>query len=245
MSEAGGDPLLAIEELTKAFGGVHAVDGLDLTLDAGAMLCVIGPNGCGKTTLFNLISGYLRGDAGRVRFGGRDVSRLPMYRRAALGIGRKFQVPSVFPSLSVAENLRAAMAVPHRSGDRPEVGEAMAAVGLDPALAHREAGHLSHGEKQWLELGMVLAAGPRLLLLDEPTAGMTRGETLETARLVRAVHADRGLTTILIEHDMHFVAALECPVAVMLEGRVVARGTYDEVRALDVVRAAYLGIGHG
>ncbi len=247
---------LTLSGVRKSFGGVRAADGIDLEIGPQDLLCVVGPNGCGKTTLFNLVTGLLRPDDGAIRFGTADLTRLAPTAIAALGVGRKFQVPSVFDELSVADNLRVAAVSPaalaatdgtraalaaaatHKSGGSTE--DLLATVGLaeraaDPAEA------LSHGEKQWLEIAMVLACRPRLLLLDEPTAGMTRAETLATAELVKRLHAAGGVAVVLIEHDMHFVAALDCPVAVMIRGRLVARGSFQEVGRLPEVREAYLG----
>ena len=235
-------PFLEVVGLAKEFGGVRAVDGLDLTLDAGAVLSIIGPNGCGKTTLFNLLTGQLAPTAGRIRFEGRDIAGLPPHRVAEAGIVRKFQVPSVFPALSVAENLRTALAAPaaRRGAHRLDPAALLRLVDLE-AAADTVAGELAHGAKQWLELAMVVAAGPRLLLLDEPTAGMTRPESEATVRLIRRLRDETGTAAIVIEHDMAVVETLSAPVAVMIAGRIVAHGDYAAVRADPAVRAAYFG----
>lgn len=238
------EPFLDVVGLTKEFGGVRAVDRVSFALGADEMCCIIGPNGCGKTTLFNLITGYLPPTSGAIRFEGRDMLGRPLYESARAGILRKFQVPSVFPGLTVVENLVAALA--GRSLPAP-AGEAMRVLERVRLDRHRDepAGALSHGQKQWLELALVLAGAPRLMLLDEPSAGMTRTEKAETIRLIRSVRAEAGISALVIEHDMAFVEALECPVMVMMLGRMVATGSYAEVRDNPMVREAYLGTAHG
>jgi ABC-type branched-subunit amino acid transport system ATPase component len=241
---SGGAPFLEIEGLTKMFGGVRAVDDVDLTLGADEMRCVIGPNGCGKTTLFNLITGYLPPTSGTIRFEGRDLPGRALHEIARAGIVRKFQVPSIFAGLTVEENLRTALAAPHAAPVADEAARLLSRVRLD-RHRHQLAGTLSHGQKQWLELALVLAAGPRLILLDEPSAGMTREEKAETVRLIHSIRAETAISALVIEHDMDFVEALECPVVVMMLGRMVASGTFNEVRADPVVREAYLGTMRG
>lgn len=232
-------PLLEITGLEKDFGGVRAADGLDLSLSAGEMLCLIGPNGCGKTTLFNLITAAIASDAGALMFDGEDLRGLEPYQIARRGILRKFQVPGIYPELTVQENLLLA------AGGRPgieaaDVGELLMLARLS---GRREvlAGTLAHGEKQSLEIVMVLAGRPRLLLLDEPTNGMTGSETTATVALIKTLHRDYGCAVLVIEHDMGFVEELDCPVALMLRGKIVRRGSFADLRDDPLVKEVYLG----
>ncbi len=245
MPADGRPPLLQLTAVTRRFGGLAAVDGVDLALGPGALLCLIGPNGCGKTTLFNLISGELAPTTGEIRFAGDRIDGLKPFAIARRGILRKFQIPGVYADLTVAENLRIA----GHSRQLRGVGETDArtapAALLDLVrLSHRRhvlASDLPHGERQWLEIAMVVAAGPRLMLLDEPTTGMTAAETCATVALVRDLHAETGVAAIVIEHDMAFVAALNAPCAFMLRGRIAIEGSFEAVRAAPLVRDAYLG----
>jgi urea transport system ATP-binding protein len=235
--------LLEIAGLRKAFGGLAAVHGVDLALEQGALHALVGPNGCGKSTLFNLITGALRPSGGRVCFAGQDITGWPTYRVARAGIGRKFQVPAVFDDLSVRENL----CLPCWSNRRlPMLARADLAPGEEQLERIRlagkgavRAGTLSHGERQWLELGMLLASGARLMLLDEPTAGMTQAETTATAGMIRDIAG--GATVLVIEHDIGFIEALACPVTVMARGRILCSGSFAEIRADPRVRELYFG----
>jgi ABC-type branched-subunit amino acid transport system ATPase component len=227
--------MLEVEGLTKSFGGVKAVANISLALEAGGMRAIIGPNGCGKTTLFNLITGYLQPDQGRISFNSRSMVGMALHQIARAGIVRKFQVPSIFPNLTVRENLRAA-------------GVSEPSLLLEQmhltAEADAEAATLAHGKKQWLEIAMTLAAKPKLLLLDEPVAGMTQAERTETITLLHDLRAKHGMAIMLIEHDMRFVEAMDCTVHVMDMGQIIATGTYDDVRDNARVREAYLGASH-
>jgi len=244
---------LEVRNLSKSFGGVMALSEFDLSVDDGELLCIIGPNGCGKTTFFNLISGFAEPSSGEVLFHGHRLSGLAAHKVARLGIGRKFQVPSVYEELTVTQNLQVATfskagqrgifgLFRHRRDDRVNVSEVLEKVGLS-VLADTQAGYLSHGQKQWLEIGMLLCTRPRLILLDEPTAGMTRQETRKTADLIASLIYHESVSIVLIEHDMWFVEELDCRVAVMMTGRVIAEGRYEDIRQMRVVQEAYLGSG--
>ena len=244
------EPILEVLGLRKRFGGLAVTDDVSFAVAPGGIHAVIGPNGAGKTTLIHQLSGTLRPDAGVVRFAGRDVTTLPLHRRARLGLARSFQITSVIPGFTVLEN--AALAVQARSGSsfrflRPAAGEArlnaqaMAAldqVGL-AALAAALAGALSHGEKRQLELAIALAGEPRLLLLDEPLAG---AGPEETARLIDILGGlRRRYSILLVEHDMQAVFALADRISVLVYGRVIATDAPAAIRADPAVRAAYLG----
>jgi urea transport system ATP-binding protein len=231
--------LLEVAGVEKDFGGVRAADGLSLSLAEGEMLCLIGPNGCGKTTLFNLITGALKPDAGTIRFAGTDLRGREPWQIARLGMLRKFQVPGIYEELPVAENLTVALVGSGEEGQR-RLDELLALARLS-AKRGLPAGSLAHGEKQWLEIAMVLARRPRLLLLDEPTNGMTAAETAATVALIRDLHGRFGCAVLVIEHDMGFVRDLGCPVALMVRGKIVRRGSYAELQDDPLVREAYLG----
>jgi ABC-type uncharacterized transport system ATPase subunit len=236
--------LLSVRAVTREFGGVRALDGVSLEVAPGEQVCVIGPNGCGKTTLFNVITAQLPPSSGEVALNGRPLVGLAPHHVARLGVARKFQVPSVFEDLTVQENLEVAcFGLPpstSSSSSPPDLLVLLQQIQLADR-AQMPAGRLPHGARQWLEIGMLLAQAPRLLLLDEPTAGMTGAETLATAALVRRLAEQSGTAVVVVEHDMRFVQALGARVVVMLAGRVVADGLFDEVRRLPQVREAYLG----
>ena len=240
--------VLAIEGVAKSFGGFVAVDGLSLELSAGELRGLIGANGAGKSTLLHLIYGRLRADRGTIRFGDTDVTELPAHQRARLGMGLVFQVTSVFADLTVEENLLlgALPKLPGReaSVDRAEVERVLELIALGGVRARR-ARHLSHGEQRWLEIGMVLLTRPKLLLLDEPTSGMTRGESRRTASLLRELQAARAAEAmVVVEHNIEFIRLVSDRVTVMHRGAVLADGTIDEVQANPDVQASYLGRRH-
>jgi urea transport system ATP-binding protein len=240
---------LTAQAVAKAYGGVRALDGLDLELGAAELLCIIGPNGCGKTTLLRVLSGETVPDSGRILLEGQPIHGRPAHRVARLGVARKLQRPGIWPELTVAENMAVPLfAVSGRYGlfglfsrnRQRDAHELLRLAGL-AAHAHRRAGELAHGAKQWLEIAMLLALQPRLLLLDEPTAGMSPAETRRTADLIRRIRAEAAIAVIVIEHDLAFARAVEAPVAVMMRGRIVRRGSYADVAADTLVRELYLG----
>jgi branched-chain amino acid transport system ATP-binding protein len=243
-------PLLETHGLTRRYGSLVALDGVSLVVAAGARHAVIGPNGAGKSTLFALVTGSLRPSAGRVTFDGQDVTRRPDHARARAGMGTTFQHARLFTSLSVLDNVALAtqrtaglgMAMLRSAGRHQAVREAAMAhleqVGLaDRAAAPAEA--LSHGERRQLEVALALATAPRLLLLDEPTAGMSAADSARFAGLVESLGEE--VTVLIIEHDLDVVFRLATRVTVLHLGRVLADGTPDEVRADEAVRRAYLG----
>jgi urea ABC transporter ATP-binding protein UrtD len=234
--------LLRTEGLTKRFRGLVANDNIDFALDAGAVRCVIGPNGAGKTTFISMISGHLAPTAGRLWFKGREISALSVARRAQMGIARKFQTPSVFDRLTVEDNLElAALGKPVSARERrANIDEVLEITRLRD-LRRVVASALSHGQRQWLEVGMLLANRAQLLLLDEPTAGMTAEETSATGELVRMLADSHNLSIIIIEHDISFIRDLKAPVTVLHLGRVLVNGSFDEVAENEEVRNVYLG----
>lgn len=249
MGEAA-QPFLEVEKVTMRFGGIVALDGLSLRIQPRMLRCILGPNGCGKTTLFNVITGALKPSAGHVRFAGVEISGQQPHRIARFGISRKFQVPGIYLELSVLENLEIPMASASRAPgvfsllrfkpDPERLHDLLSFSGL-AQKAHAPAEQLAHGEKQRLEIAMLLATDADLFLLDEPTAGMSKGETEAIAVLVRRLCDERGKTVLVIEHDMNFVRYLDCPVVVMTRGAIIAEGSFDEVRSDPRVIESYLG----
>ncbi|WP_136619090.1 MULTISPECIES: ATP-binding cassette domain-containing protein [Mesorhizobium] len=230
------DILLQAENVGIRFGGLQALEALNLTVRDKELCCIIGPNGAGKSTFLNVLTGTLRPTSGSVRFLGHDIAGLPLHRIARLGIARKFQIPSVFPSLSVEDNLKVARwGAP--SPVRP-VGELLELVALTNRAATL-AGELAHGQKQWLEIGMALAIEPRLLLLDEPTAGMTPQETLATAEMLLRLKGEFSI--VAVEHDIRFVRALNCETLVLHQGRRLRSGPFHDIETDEMVRDVYLG----
>ncbi|WP_247895730.1 ABC transporter ATP-binding protein [Azospirillum brasilense] len=243
-------PLLSTDSLVKRFGGLAATDGLSLSVAEGELHALIGPNGAGKTTLIGQLSGELTPDSGTILFDGRDVTRLPVHKRAQRGLARSFQITSIFPSFTALDNV--ALAVQAHAGhsfrfwrdaarDRRLADPARAVlerVGLG-ARADTRADALAHGEKRQLELAMALATGPRLLLLDEPMAGMGPEDSARMVELLRELKG--GVTILLVEHDMDAVFALADRITVLVRGKDLASGTPEQIRNDPAVREAYLG----
>lgn len=228
--------LLKASGIGVRFGGLKALDGIDYAVGERELSCIIGPNGAGKSTFLNVLTGTLRPIQGSVLFAGTSITGLSLNRIARLGVARKFQIPSVFPSLSVEENLDVARwgtASAARS-----TKELLELVQLE-RVAGKLAGELAHGQKQWLEIGMAIAIGPKLLLLDEPTAGMTPQETLATAELLLRLKGEFSI--VAVEHDIRFVRALDCETLVLHQGRKLRGGPFREIEADETVRNVYLG----
>jgi branched-chain amino acid transport system ATP-binding protein len=245
--------MLEVRGVTKSFAGFQAVGGVSFTVPQGSISSIIGPNGAGKTTLFNLITGHLQPDAGRIVFKGRDVTGIAPHDLCRLGMGRSFQRTNIFPRLTVFQNIQAAF-VSHRGRGfnlftpverlyRDETEALLAAVGL-LSQAGEISGFLSHGGQKQLELGIALALEPEILLLDEPTAGMSATETRESIALIVGLARDRHLTLLFTEHDMEVVFAIAQRITVLHQGRVIADGTPEEVRRDPDVRRVYLGEKH-
>jgi branched-chain amino acid transport system ATP-binding protein len=242
--------VLEVRDIRKSFDGFLAVAGVSLSVVQGQTAAIIGPNGAGKTTFFNLVTGHVRPDAGAVVLEGRDITGVAPHDVCRLGMGRSFQRTNIFPRLTVFQNVQAAY-LSHRGRGRnlwsrverlyrDETDALLASLGLS-GYAGEVSGFLSHGAQKQLELGIALASEPRLLLLDEPTAGMSAGETRETIRLIDRITRERGLTVLFTEHDMEVVFSIAQKITVLHQGRVIADGAPADVRADPEVRRVYLG----
>jgi len=242
--------LLDVRDLRKSFDGFQAVGGVSFSVPRGSISAIIGPNGAGKTTLFNLITGHLRPDSGSVSFKSREITGIAPHDLCRLGMGRSFQRTNIFPRLTVFQNIQAAFLC-HRGRGwnllapvdrfyRDETEALLDSVGLFDK-AGEVAGFLSHGNQKQLELGITLALEPEILLLDEPTAGMSAQETRESIRLIERIARERGLTLLFTEHDMEVVFAIAHRITVLHQGEVIADGTPAEVRRHPEVRRVYLG----
>lgn len=250
-------PILSVEDVSKTYDGFKAISNLHFYLDEGELRTVIGPNGAGKSTFFDLISGRAKPDTGKIEYGSdpartRDLTKLNEYQINRLGIGRKFQTPSVFTEHTVYENLVLALRGDRgvfaslffrlKSADRDRLDELLKLINLSDKRGWK-AGQLAHGEKQWLEIGMLLASEPKVLLIDEPAAGMTDEETHKTGELLISLAGKHSL--VVVEHDMTFVKqiARDSKVTVLHQGTVLCEGKFDEVQSHPRVREVYLGRG--
>jgi branched-chain amino acid transport system ATP-binding protein len=242
--------ILEVEEITKSFGGLIAVDHVSFQIKKEELTSIIGPNGAGKTTLFNLLTGHIPSDAGRVLFKGKDITRLPPHTISRAGVGRSFQRLNIFPRLTTFENIQVALFSANQKSLnlysrarkllRAETEEILTNVGLEGKKAV-QGGLLAHGDQKRLEIGIALAINPELLLLDEPTAAMSPKETLETADLIQALVKERNLTLIFVEHDMNVVFGISDNIKVMHQGKLLFQGKPEEVRANEEVQRIYLG----
>jgi branched-chain amino acid transport system ATP-binding protein len=244
------DALLQVDHLSKSFGGIRASDNLSLDVKSGELHAVIGPNGAGKTTLIGQLTGLVRPDSGTIRFAGEDITALPAYRRSLIGLARSFQITSLFLDLTVIDNVLLAVQAHrghsfhfwrdarHEKELREPALAALARLGLADRAA-QPASILNHGDHRLLELAMALAGGPRMLLLDEPTAGMGPEQSARIVAMLRELK--REVTILLVEHDMEAVFALADRISVLVYGKVIATGTPQEIRANPQVREAYLG----
>jgi branched-chain amino acid transport system ATP-binding protein len=244
--------MLEVKGVSKRFGSLVALRDIALSVAKGELRAIIGPNGAGKTTLFNLVSGFFAPTTGTIAFDGRDITALPADERVTLGIARTFQITEIFPELSVFENVRISTEVTDGYRLRPwisraetamvhrQVDETLELTGLS-TKAHRLVGELAHGDQRAAEIAMALALRPRLLLLDEPTAGMGEQETYEITQLIRRLHGDGNLTIVLIEHDMRVIFHLADRITVLDQGALLAEGTPQEIAENEAVQSAYLG----
>ncbi|HSW25825.1 MAG TPA: ABC transporter ATP-binding protein [Burkholderiaceae bacterium] len=242
--------MIEAHDLRRSFGGVAAIDGVSLAVARHEIVAIIGPNGAGKSTLFNLLTGHLKPDAGRVSLAGRDVTGLAPHKLCALGVARSFQRTNIFPKLSVFQNVQAAL-IAHRGRGR-DLWSRAEQVFRDEAMllladvnladkAELPGGALSYGNQKQLELGIALAGKPEILLLDEPTAGMSATETRDSMALLRRIASERGLTLLFTEHDMEVVFGAAQRIAVLHQGRLIAQGAPEAIRADAEVRRVYLG----
>ena len=244
--------LLEVENVARHFGSLVAVGGVSMNVAAGELRAVIGPNGAGKTTFFNLVSGFLPPSSGRIVFNGEDVTRLTQERRVWRGMARTFQITEIFPELTARQNIRIPVEIAagykwrpwmSKSADnivRKRIAELLA-MGEITDKADRLVGELSHGDQRTIEIMMALALNPKLLLLDEPTAGMGEHETYAITQLIQKLHREQKLTIVLIEHDMRVVFHLADRILVLAEGKPLAEGSPDEIAANEAVQEAYLG----
>ncbi len=236
----GAGVILEVSDVRKYYGGIHALDGLSLSVTRGEVHCVLGPNGAGKSTFFKTLIGTERPTSGRIIYNGADITRLPPFRRVREGLSVKFQNLRVFGELTVGQNLFTALRRNHRYDEIPERTRALLSRIHLRGSEDRLMRHLSHGEQQRVAIAMSLASDPQIVLLDEPTAGLSVDETRLVADIIRDVN-QRGVTVVVIEHDMDFIRSLNGRVSVLHYGKLFAQGSFDEIAANDDVRRIYLG----
>lgn len=247
--------ILNVESVRVRYGDLEVLKGISLAVAAGEGFAIIGPNGAGKTTLFKAMTGEVRTTDGKVRFEGRDITRMPVYQRARLGIGRTFQVARVFLETTALGNIVAGIEARYRGAGRPtgpwyawrpgksiveEAGQLLDELGLSASM-NEEARFLSHGDKKRLEIALALAQHPRILMLDEPTAGMAQSDRMATVELIQRLRQDKGVTVVMTEHDMDVVFGIADRIMVMNYGEAIATGTPANVRNDPLVREVYLG----
>lgn len=240
MNEPIGSPILEVRDVHKVFGGVRALNGLSLSIAEGEIHCILGPNGAGKSTFFKMLMGTDTPTSGQILYKGRDITRVPAFGRARLGLSVKFQNIRVFADLTVFQNLFIPLRRHYSARQIPERVEALLSQISLAGTEHRLAKELSHGQQQWLAIAMSMAFDPEILLLDEPTAGLSVEETEKTAAIIRQLNAQK-VTTIVIEHDMGFIRDLCARTSVLHYGKLFAQGSFDEIAADADVRRIYLG----
>ena len=233
------DFILETEQLERRFGGVRAIHDVNFRLRRGELRCLIGPNGAGKSTFFKMITGQLKPSDGKIKFDGQDITGAQRHEVSKLGIGIKNQVPDVFNGISVRENLWAAARFRHNAKDAGTIVDRVLEKMTLAAMAERLVGELSHGQRQWVEFGMVMALEPKIILLDEPTAGMTAEETNRTADLIREVN--QTTTIVVVEHDMQFIRQIAKIVTVFHQGQILAEDTMENIQQNQMVLDIYLG----
>lgn len=239
MSAADAKVILQTRQLLKSFGGVRAIDMVDFELRQGELRCLIGPNGAGKSTFFKLLTGQIQPTSGQILFGGQDITDLPTHQIARLGIGIKNQTPDVFDGLSARENLWLAANFSHAAvAANRQVDQVIDQLQLE-SFVDRQVGELAHGQRQWVEIGMVMARQPQLILLDEPSAGMSQEERLRTAALLRELNTD--CTIVVVEHDMQFIQRVADVVTVFHRGEILREAHVDDIMRDPEVRDVYLG----
>jgi len=233
-------PIVEIRNVTKTFGGVVAIDDLSLSIAPGELHCMIGPNGAGKSTFFKLLIGTIRPSSGTIHFNGEDLTRMPPFARARRGLGIKFQNMQVYQELTVFQNFFIPLRRHHKPAEMPELVDRILRRTHLAGMENETVKNLSHGQQQWLSIGMSIALEPKVLLLDEPAAGMGPEETASTAEIIKALNTE-GVTIIVIEHDMEFIRSLASRTSVLHLGTLFTQGSYEEIEQNEDVRNIYLG----